>query len=1189
MNGVLSGSGGLNLVSNSSGILELTAANSYTDGTTLTSGTLVVGTDSNLGAAAGSLTFNGGTLENTNAFTSGRTITLNAGGGTFQTDANLEVSGPMSGTGGLNKTGSGTLTLTNANTHSGGTTISAGTLQIGNGGATGSISGNITDNGLLAFDRSDATVFGGAISGTGGLEQRGTGTLTLTGGNTYTGGTTISAGTLQIGNGGATGGIIGNITDNGLLAFDRSDATVFGGAISGTGGLEQRGAGTLTLIGENTYTGGTTISAGTLQIGNGGVTGGIIGNITDNGLLVFDRSDATVFGGAISGTGGLEQSGTGTLTLTGGNTYTGGTTISAGTLQIGNGGATGGIIGNITDNGLLAFDRSDATVFGGAMQRHREGLEQRGAGTLTLIGENTYTGGTTISAGTLQIGNSGAAGSIASDVANAGLLAFNRSDSTAFEGAVSGTGGLEQRGAGTLTLIGENTYTGGTTISAGTLQIGNGSASGSISGNITDNGLLAFNHSGATVFGGVVSGSGGLEQRGTGSLTLTGGNTYTGGTTISAGTLQIGNGGATGGIIGNITDNGLLAFDRSDATVFGGAISGTGGLEQRGAGTLTLIGENTYTGGTTISAGTLQIGNGGTAGSIMGNIVDNGTLAFNHSNNTNYAGVLSGTGTLNKEGAGTLMLTGDSSSFTGHTFVKAGTLAVNGSLGGALDINSVAKLQGTGTVTSSVVAGTIAPGNSIGTIHVNNNYTQLTGSRYNVEVGSSGKSDLISVAGQANILGGTVAAIPTGAGELISGTRYTILTAKGGRIGQYDTLLQTLPFLNLSLAYDANNVYLDLLGRNSAAFCDAAVTRNECAAGKGAESLGLGNPIYDAIAGLPNAAAARRAFNSLSGEIHASLKSIMIEDSRFIREAVSDRTRQALTMGAGSVFSSGGQAVQGMPGTGRTFWTRALGSFGQRNGDGNAAQINRSIAGFFMGSDILIADRFLLGIAAGYSNSSFRVSDVISTSSSDNYHLSGYGGTQWGPLGLRVGAAHAWHVLQTNRSIVFANFADHTKGNYTGGTTQVFGELGYTLPVNNIFLEPFVRAAYVHFDTKRFEENGGVASLQGFKSNEGTTYTTVGLNAAKTFSSPGTVTTTLRGMLGWRRALGNLTPLSTFTLDSGSSFGIAGLPIVRDAMILSGGLDANITKAATVGIYYSGQMLSHILDNGVRANFNWRF
>jgi autotransporter-associated beta strand protein len=199
MNGVLSGSGGLNLVSNSSGILELTAANTYTDGTTLTSGTLVVGTDSNLGAAAGSLTFNGGTLENTNAFTTGRTITLNAGGGTFQTDANLEVSGPMSGTGGLNKTGSGTLTLTNANTHSGGTTISAGTLQIGNGGATGSISGNITDNDLLAFNRSDATVFGGAISGAGGLEQRGTGTLTLIGENTYTGGTTISAGTLRIG------------------------------------------------------------------------------------------------------------------------------------------------------------------------------------------------------------------------------------------------------------------------------------------------------------------------------------------------------------------------------------------------------------------------------------------------------------------------------------------------------------------------------------------------------------------------------------------------------------------------------------------------------------------------------------------------------------------------------------------------------------------------------------------------------------------------------------------------------------------------------------------------------------------------------------------------------------------------------------------------------------------------------
>jgi autotransporter-associated beta strand protein len=163
---------------------------------------------------------------------------------TFEIDsasAVTEVTGAISGTGQLTKTGSGALVLIGTNTYSGGTTISAGTLQIGNGGTSGSIVGNVTDNGTLAFDRSDTVAFGSVISGTGSLVQLGSGTLVLTGTNTYSGGTTISAGTLQIGNGGTTGSITGNVTDNGTLAFNRSDAMTFDGVISGTGSLVQLG------------------------------------------------------------------------------------------------------------------------------------------------------------------------------------------------------------------------------------------------------------------------------------------------------------------------------------------------------------------------------------------------------------------------------------------------------------------------------------------------------------------------------------------------------------------------------------------------------------------------------------------------------------------------------------------------------------------------------------------------------------------------------------------------------------------------------------------------------------------------------------------------------------------------------------------------------------------------------------
>ncbi len=206
----------------------------------------------------------------------------------------------------------GRVILTGANTYSGGTTIASGTLQLGNGGASGSIVGNVADNGALAFDRSDAATFSGLVSGTGSLAQIGTGTTILTANNTYTGGTTISAGTLQLGNGGTSGGIVGNVTDNGTLAFNRSDVVTFPGLVSGTGSLAQIGTGTTILTANNTYTGGTTISAGTLQLGNGGTSGGIVGNVTDNGTLAFNRSDVVTFPGLVSGTGSLAQIGTGT-------------------------------------------------------------------------------------------------------------------------------------------------------------------------------------------------------------------------------------------------------------------------------------------------------------------------------------------------------------------------------------------------------------------------------------------------------------------------------------------------------------------------------------------------------------------------------------------------------------------------------------------------------------------------------------------------------------------------------------------------------------------------------------------------------------------------------------------------------------------------------------------------------------
>lgn len=308
LSGVLSDVG--RLTKNGSGTLTLTADNTYTGGTVFAGG--VVSVDKEVRLGGGDLTFNGGTLQVTGTgwTSTSRAVSLQAGGGTFDIEDaanNFAVTQGVAGAGGLTKSGSGTLTLSGANSYTGATTVSAGTLvvandntgggtttvdvgaglQIGTGGVSGSLAGDIVNNGTLVVDRSNAFDLANVISGTGSLTKNGAGTLTLSGVNSYTGGTTVSAGIL-------------------------------------------------TLTGDNTGGGTTTVDAGAvLQIGTGGTSGNLAGDIANNGALVVNRSDALNLANAISGAGSLMKSGAGTLTLSGANSYTGATTVSAGTLTQG--------------------------------------------------------------------------------------------------------------------------------------------------------------------------------------------------------------------------------------------------------------------------------------------------------------------------------------------------------------------------------------------------------------------------------------------------------------------------------------------------------------------------------------------------------------------------------------------------------------------------------------------------------------------------------------------------------------------------------------------------------------------------------------------------------------------------------------------------------------------------------------
>ena len=343
------------------------------------------------------------------------------------------------------------------------------------------------------------------------------------------------------------------------LGIDTTDATTaftYSGNISGSEGLTKLGSHTLILNGANAYTGLTTVSGGTLQIGDG--TNGSIAassGVANSGLLEFNLSSGTTtFAGNITGSGTLTQMGGNVLCLAGSNSYTGPTTISVGTLQMGSStGLASTTPVSISSSSSLEFRQLSATIGGPDRQRHGDRSRrqqhrdahagpggrhnhlrrhdhqrrrpdrpdaQRHRHRGSITGSNTYSGPTTISAGTLQIGSGGTIGSIngTSGVADNGLLVFNLSSGTTnLSGNITGSGGLKQMGASMLCLAGSNTYSGSTAITAGTLQIGNGGATGSIDGTIAigDSGLLSFNlSSGTTSVLAVISGNGGLAQLG---------------------------------------------------------------------------------------------------------------------------------------------------------------------------------------------------------------------------------------------------------------------------------------------------------------------------------------------------------------------------------------------------------------------------------------------------------------------------------------------------------------------------------------------------------------------------------------------------------------------------------------------------------------------------------------------------
>jgi len=1101
-------------------------------------GTFIANTAGALGCAGSSAAFTGGTLKiNGTGLNIATAMTLGSAGGTIDTNGNsATISSIIGGAGSLTKSGTGTLTLSGANTYTGATAVNAGTVQASAANVFGSNSamtvasgavldlnsfnqtlgslagaGNVTLGSatLTAGGNNSSTIFSGVLSGTGGLVKAGSGTLTLSGANSYTGATAVNAGTLQAG---ATN-VFGN----------NSAVTVASGAVLGLNSFNQ------TL--------GALSGAGNVTLGSATLTAG--GN-----------NSSTTFSGVLSGTGGLTKTGSGTLTLSGANTYTGATAINAGTLQAG---ATN-VFGN----------NSAVTVASGA-----------------VLGLNSFnqTLGALSGAGNVTLGS-------------ATLTAGGNNSSTTFSGVLSGAGGLTKTGSGTLTLSGANTYTGAMAVNAGTLQagaanvFGNNSAVTVASGAVLDLNsfsqtlgalsgagnatlgaatLTAGGNNSSTTFSGVLSGTGGLVKAGSGTLTLSGANIYTGAMSVNAGTLQAGAANAFGNnsavtvasgavlglnsfnqTLGALSGAGnatlgaatLTAGGNNSSTTFSGVLSGTGGLVKAGSGLLILNGANSYSGATTVAAGTLEIGDINTPG---------------------------------------------------------------GSIANNVTVNAAGTLRGHGSITGDVInSGSIMPGGSIGTLTVNGNVLFNPGSVFSVELSPSQTSLLNVTGGHTAALGGSVQVLAE-TGDYDFNTRYTILSATGGVSGRFGGVTSNLAFLTPNLSYDANNVFLNLV-RNDVSFSAVAAAPNQRAIGGALNIVGSNDNLRTLLNPIVrlSAAQARSAYDSLSGVQNSYTQTLAIQQSQQFQKVLFDRLNGnslsqdrdgsmplAVGLTQGSLLTYNGAdwlqfltgrslgvaKGQGADKKERGLWLRGFGGFGDIKASANASGADYQSGGMALGLDGELNAKATVGSAFGYTRTNGYTAG--GNLDMDSFQGAAYGSWRDAGYYLNGMAGLGYHNADARRQVIAGNINAQAASGHNIWTGTAAAEAGRNFTIRTATVTPFAGLAYTGLGGNGFTENGaGAANLRVGDEKQHSLQSSLGARLSRAWKTDGGMEIRPGVEAAYvHQYLDNVSRLNTrFNAAPDAGFIVEGPGLDRNRARLGAGVAAQLTKTAQLNVSYNGDI-----------------
>ncbi|MNJ22818.1 Extracellular serine protease precursor [compost metagenome] len=537
-------------------------------------------------------------------------------------------------------------------------------------------------------------------------------------------------------------------------------------------------------------------------------------------------------------------------------------------------------------------------------------------------------------------------------------------------------------------------------------------------------------------------------------------------------------------------------------------------------------------------------------------------------------------GSLVKIGAGSLTLTGNNT-YRGSTLVKAGLLTVDGSLASDVTVIDQGTLAGSGYVGSLAASrgGTVAPGNSIGTLRVAGDVAFDSGSTYEVEL-SANSNDQIVADGRASLTGGTVKLAMEHSPTLLDqqqvlsliGRQYNILSATGGISGHFESVLPDYLFLGGTLNYAPFDIQLNV-GRNGTSFASTAATPNQRAVARAIDQFNASNPVHESILLTQSVASARQAFQQLSGEIYPAVDTLLLKDSRYVRDTVGERLRNEISDAAADSNA----------------WLKTLGAWGKSDGNSDNAGNTHSVRGLLAGVDAQLTDNTQVGVLTGYHRSSLNMSGSTHSSASINsYHLGIYAKHDLGALQMSAGVAHSWNRGDVKRNLQYDAVSARPKAKVTGSTTQLFSEAAYNLDLQAAVLEPFANLSYVNINLDGLTETGSAAALKSRNHSREAVASTLGARMKKTVNLTEHQKVDLFATLGWQRNLSGINSENNLEFATGGpSFSVRSMPMERNTAVVGAQASMALTKDVSISLSYNGQLSSDEKTHGTGLNLNW--